>query len=168
MREKTVPAPIVPKQNKRVGSEISSGPTLCRTRYRRIALRSVKRSEQKTSSSSCDAVQILQRQQPQRQSGRLRKQVRLFFGHRRSVCASAWSFWRISAEGPCIFPSGLIDVVNQKQFRCSAPNALDVELFCSGFRQSLLAAAHRHRRHPTAPICVTERVPFRWWYAVHR
>lgn len=65
-------------------------------------------------------------------------------------------------------PSGLIDVVNQKQFRCSAPNALDVELFCSGFRQSLLAAAHRHRRHPTAPVCVTERVPFRWWYAVHR
>ena len=30
-------------------------------------------------------------------------------------------------------------------------------------------AAHRHhRRHPTAPVCVTERVPFRWWYAVHR
>lgn len=21
---------------------------------------------------------------------------------------------------------------------------------------------------PTAPVCVTERVPFRWWYAVHR
>lgn len=91
-----------------------------------------------------------------------------FFGQRRSICASAWSFWRISAEGPCIFPPGLIDVVNQKQFRCSAPNALDVELFCSGFRQSLLAAAHRHRRHPTVPICVTERVPFRWWYAAHR
>lgn len=29
-------------------------------------------------------------------------------------------------------------------------------------------AAHRHRRHPTVPVCVTERVPFRWWYAVHR
>lgn len=44
-------------------------------------------------------------------------------------------------------------------------------LLLAGRRQvqwSCQLAAHRHRRHPTAPVCVTEHVPFRWWYAVHR
>lgn len=32
----------------------------------------------------------------------------------------------------------------------------------------LLAGCCGAVKHPTAPVCVTERVPFRWWYAVHR